>query len=809
MTSILNRLNVKFLLMVLFAGDVIAQTGTGNLLLDKQGRSGPPEYTVTNVTSINTAKAEFAPFVFNKGLLFITERNMFDFERYSFTDKNEVPAHNIYVSEIEGGDVKKEKLFSKNLSSEFQNGPACITADGKTLFVTRVARQGKKNSVNQTQIFTASITGSKLSQLRPLAFNSQEFSAGHPAVSPDQKTLYFTSNMPGGFGGKDIWMCEKEGDAWGLPVNLGSDINTSGDEFYPSVRKDGTVFFSSNGLPGYGGLDIYSARKTGGKWILNRNEGLNLNSEADDFGITFLNDTLGFFTSNRTGGHGQEDIYFYAYHERSLGMSGIILLTENLRDFARNKKVLLLDENGAAIDSAVTDSNGLFRFRRIDADKKYMVSVTETDPVLAGKARYFLSQNDSVIRRISSRMFGKRFVFRNLPVDSNTFPDISMDDTLVFAGILKYGNDGLPLRKARVRIANEYNDVVMETTTNDFGSFAFRNLPSDQNYLVTIEESETNLPGGTKVTLLNKSGKEVRYFLKTRERLKFSVLQSDRVLLKDMSLEDVELVMSIHGTLYDQNRKPIVNARINIKEGDGMNDRMWVTGAEGKFTFTGLAAHKQYIFEADENEPALKGVNKIYVADNTGKIFKVVYLQGGKFTFKIMETEKFLLGEFVSDDPWLKLSELNRKPTKDQDSAGTRLPAAGKINKPDSSSVSSITIVENIYYASGDFKLDAAARSILNRAVSAMKSNPDLFLEIGAHTDSKASDGFNMLLSKKRAQAAVEYVTQNGIHRARLKAAGFGETRLLNACGNGNDCSEDQHKKNRRTEFKFSVRQAS
>src|SRR5690606_20053504 len=105
--------------------------------------------------------------------------------------------------------------------------------------------------------------------------------------------------MPGGHGGKDIWLSKRDtvNSKWTKPVNLGPDINTSGDEMFPSIRKDGTLFFSSNGLPGYGGLDIYSAIQIDGKWLLNRNEGLDINSNKDDFGITFLNDSIGYFSS--------------------------------------------------------------------------------------------------------------------------------------------------------------------------------------------------------------------------------------------------------------------------------------------------------------------------------------------------------------------------------------------------------------------------------------------------------------------------------------------------------------------------------
>jgi peptidoglycan-associated lipoprotein len=115
-----------------------------------------------------------------------------------------------------------------------------------------------------------------------------------------------------------------------------------------------------------------------------------------------------------------------------------------------------------------------------------------------------------------------------------------------------------------------------------------------------------------------------------------------------------------------------------------------------------------------------------------------------------------------------------------------------------------LTIIENIYYASGDYKLDAAGIQIMNKVISVLNSNPKLMIELSSHTDSKSSDEFNLGLSKKRAQFAVDYMTAKGVNKKRLKAVGYGETKLLNRCKNGVECSDEEHKINRRTEFKIS-----
>lgn len=779
----------------------------------------PIEYEVKNMTAVNSSKSEFSPFVMDGRLMFIAERQSFDFVNYNTNSSNGEPYLNMFVSEITGGELKKSKPFSKNINTEYHDGPACLSADGKTLYFTRVSNMQKNNSVNQSKIYTAVGSKSTWKQIKPLEFNNDEYSYAHPSISEDSNRLYFTSNMPGGFGGKDIWMCERKNvnESWGEPFNLGPDINTTGDEMFPTIRKDGRLYFSSNGLPGFGGLDIYSAREVDGKWVLNRNEGLNLNSSADDFGITFLNDSMGYFSSNRAGGLGSDDIYLYTYNNKSAEVSGNVLLTENLKDPAKNKKVLLLDENGNVLDSTYTDDQGHFSFKNLNADRKYMASIEETDPVLAGKARYYLAENDSVIHRVTGKYRDNKFVFKNLPVDPNDLPDMYTNDDLVFAGTLRYGPDGTPLKNATIKIVNDFGDVVEETTTNEFGAFAFRNIPSDQNYLVALDEGEATLAEGTKIVMTNKAGKEVKTFYKQGGKFTFQVLNADKKLLEEMDAEDVNLTMDLFGYMYDQDKKPLANAKVKVSDEDGGNPQEWLTTVTGRFKFTNLDADKNYIFEVDENDPSMKGVRRIYIADNKGRVYKIVDLLAGKFSFKIVEVDKHSLGEFVVDDPWLKVADIKRKEEAKKAVAANNkankntkeksLPAEKKEPEPEAEpeveSEINITIVENIYYGYGDYELGPEGKAVLDKAVEALTENPRLIMEINAHTCSISSAEFNMGLSIRRANTAVDYLVSKGISRSRLKAKGWGETKLLNHCADGVECTEEQHKINRRTEFKI------
>jgi outer membrane protein OmpA-like peptidoglycan-associated protein len=503
----------------------------------------------------------------------------------------------------------------------------------------------------------------------------------------------------------------------------------------------------------------------------------------DDFGITFLNDTTGYFSSDRTGGKGKDDIYWYSFTNRSMIISGTVLLTENPLDGASKVKVVLLDDKGLSIDSTKTNSDGYFEFKNLDAEKKYMAVIDETDPKFVGKARYYLADKNGVIQRVTNKVGGDKFVFKNLPIDPNGLPDMYTDDNLTLAGNLLYGeNPSKAIKNTRLKIINDYGDVIEETTTNEFGAFAFRNIPSDQNYMISIEESDISLPPNTKVTLTNKGGKELKTFYTGKDKFNFKILSSEKNLLQEMDADDANLVMDVYGYMYDQNKKPIANAKLKIKEDITNGEVKEVSSSEkGKFNFRNLKGDKNYLFEVDETDPNFKSVTRIYIADSKGRIYKVLDKNSnGKFNFKLLDADKVAMGEFVVDDPWLAVLEMKNKEKAE------------------------LTIVENIYYAFGDFKFDDAGQKVMDKIITVLNSNPKLIIEVSSHTDSRSSDQFNLALSKKRAQFVVDYMTAKGINKLRLKAIGYGETKLLNKCANDVECTDDEHKINRRTEFKIS-----
>ena len=749
----------------------------------KYWQSKPQEYKVEGLNNINTNRSEFCPTILNSKLVYIGEKQN-DFIEYRTSDINGAPYLNVFYAELKSMKIGKSKQLSKKVNTNYHDGPVSFSSDGKTMFLTRVGNINNKRNkdfVNRAKLYVLKGENKSWGSIKEFQYNADNYSCAHATITNDGNFLFFASDMPGGYGGKDIWVCKKNGDGWEKPINLGFDINTSGDEMFPFIRKDGVLFYSSDGLPGFGGLDIMSAKEKDGKWLLNRNEGLLLNSNADDFGIYFINDSTGYFSSNREGGKGQDDIYSFTYTNKYIVVDGTVLLTENANDPAINVKVYLLDDKSKVIDSTQTNSKGYFAFKNLDSERTYMAQIEETADNLKNKSRYYLADKNSTIARITHKTDdGKKFIFRNLPVNTNGLPDLYNDDDLSFAGNLLFGeNPSKPLANKKVIIKNEAGDVYEETTTNEFGAFAFRNLPLDQNYSLSIEDDE--LPFDTKITLTNKSGKEVKFTRSdSKGKFKFNLLSGDKTMLKDLDVDDKDLIMGLNGYLYDQDKKALSNAVVSILMNlDGIENIK--TDEKGRFQFGNLGADKSYLFNIDETDPRFSKVTKIYIADSKGRIYREILRNAkGKFQFNVLELDRNALGEYSVDDPWLQVLEMKNKQKQE-----------------------AITIVENLTYAYGDYKIDAAGYNVLDKVITVLNSNNNLKIELSSHTDSRSTDSYNLQLSQKRAKAAVDYLISKGINKNRLIAIGYGETKLLNKCNNETMCTEEEHAVNRRTEFKI------
>ncbi|OYU79881.1 MAG: cell envelope biogenesis protein OmpA [Flavobacterium sp. BFFFF1] len=337
-------------------------------------RSQQKLYDLKNL-NINSDKADFGAVLTNDNHLYFASARSKGRKKYGW---NEEPFLDLYSSVMSGDGVFGEPQPVGEINSKFHDGPATISADGNTMyfasesFKEKEFVKDKKNNLRQGQvyIFKATKDGEKWGNIKEVSFNNKTYSVSNPSLSKDGKTLYFSSDMPGGQGGIDIWKVAVSGDGtYGTPENLGKKINTEGNESFPSITDDNKLFFSSDGRKGFGGLDVFMIDTD--KDNEAKNVGLPVNSPKDDFAFSFNTaKNIGFFSSNRDG----NDNLYIATPVCSVDV--ITTVKDALTGKAlSNASVAILDNKKNIIETKTTNMDGIVVYT-VDCDKEYSVQVT-------------------------------------------------------------------------------------------------------------------------------------------------------------------------------------------------------------------------------------------------------------------------------------------------------------------------------------------------------------------------------------------------------------------------------------------------
>lgn len=278
--------------------------------------------------SINSENGDFCPVLYNDGIVFTSSRdnNKISQHTHEWTGQ---PFLSLYYATGKANAFKEITPFDLHLQIKYNDGPVSFNQKGDEIYITRnnidKARSLiKKNQAINLQIFHAKKENDTWREIDDFKYNSNEYNCGHTALSPDGSRLYFASDMPGGSGGMDLYVCEKDSSGWAKPVNLGSRINTPGNELFPYLHDDGTFIFSSNGRDGLGGLDVYSCTMKAGNIIDEpKNMGAPINSSEDDFGVIYDNKThMGYLSTNRDYKNANDEIYSFT---RILKLTGIVV----------------------------------------------------------------------------------------------------------------------------------------------------------------------------------------------------------------------------------------------------------------------------------------------------------------------------------------------------------------------------------------------------------------------------------------------------------------------------------------------------
>lgn len=432
----------------------------------------------------NSEYSDFGGTLMDGNLYFTSSRNVIG-GTYGW---NEEPFLDIYqVTQNDEGAYGEPEALNSKINTAYHEGLVAFSPDGKTMYFSRESFFEKeytrdtisRNKLGAIHLYKATSMGSKWDNVEALNI-SEDYSSKNPAVSKDGKTLYFASDIPGGYGLFDIYKADiNEDGTIGIPVNLGQQVNTEGQEMFPYIGDDGTVYFSSNGHLGLGGLDVFFTNQTGDNWAPIRNIGIPINSNSDDFAFCINDETgEGYVSSNRPGGAGSDDIY------RILKLEPLcdVLVTSTVLDVKTGQPVIgamvtLYDDQGNKIETKATNDKGVAEFI-VECGKD-----TELEVVMDG----FESQKKTIK--------GSQEKEVNVTISLDPIDKIIAGDQIVLNPIyFDFDKSNITSKSAfeldkLVQIMNKYPDMVVDVTahTDNRGTDSYNMNLSDRRAKTTVQ----------------------------------------------------------------------------------------------------------------------------------------------------------------------------------------------------------------------------------------------------------------------------------------------------------------------------------
>ena len=624
------------------------------------------EYIIIQLENINSKFDDYAPFVYLDSTLVFTSNRAEELQDFSGVKPGKERRTNLYKARFKSNDksfvFNKTEILFKSLDTRNNIGPICFTSDFTTCYFNSTDLDAQQTADTITmKVFFMNYNGENWSKPMGINLNNENYSIHHPFISPDGKTLFFASDMPGGQGGLDLYYATKsDSNLWGNPINLGHLVNSEANEAFPTFN-DSILYFSSNGQIGYGKYDIYMVDDYLFPSEI-KNLGYPINSSSDDLFISFSSANKGFFTSNRRGGTGGDDLFAFVRQPINFETTLIRGKIEFNNFPSGNTRVDLVDDSNNILQTIITNENGEFIFSGLGVHTKYSFNINYDNKPDSLNARfYMLNSNGQKVLVLLQNMEGE-YDFETLPADDYDMLPLINESTSLLTIQLKgniYQNiKGDIKKRVTVYVLNDKKQVIAKGYTDDNGNFSFSELPPQDQYTIMVGDTIS----GAKIVILN---------------------EGDRI---------VELK-------YDENNQ--------------------------EYYYNRLSANEEFITLQNESGEAVK----------------------------------------------IKLNENFE--------------------------------VDNIYYAYNSAEINEDAAKSLDRLVRLLKLNKHISIVLFSHTDSRGGDKYNLLLSQERAESAKEYLVSKEIASDRIEAIGMGETKLVNRCKDGIECSEDEHAENRRTEFEI------
>ena len=427
-------------------------------------------YSIINLP-FNSPYSEFSPAYFeeNESIVFPSARQ--SGTTISKTDVWSGSAFlDLYVSEKDpGGNLQEPKVLPGKPNQKFHEGPATFTQSWDEMYFTRnnyVGAQKKKigdEGIMKLKVVRAVLKDDKWEISGELPFNSDDYSVGHPAMTKDGKTIYFASDLADDGTGQDLYKTILEDSMWSEPIRLAGDINTRGDEVFPFIHPDGTLYFASDGHPGIGGLDVFSAEKSGDNWGNITNLGYKINTSWDDFGLIFDEEKAGgYFSSNRPSGVGSDDIY--EFKVKGLTLKGLVYDKETGDPIPGASVSVLLE--GTEVNQVITNPEGKFEIS-VDKDTEYQLD--------ASKPGYL--PNSHIVNTTGLT-----------PESPEERIPLTPEKKLMLSGVVLDKHSRAHIPGATVYLKNTTTGGIDSTTSGPSGDFTFGLEPS-MNYNLTAQKA--------------------------------------------------------------------------------------------------------------------------------------------------------------------------------------------------------------------------------------------------------------------------------------------------------------------------------
>ncbi len=424
-------------------------------------------YNVVNIGDANTPGSEFSPAYYGDSMLIFPsnrgEKGKDVWQGGAFL--------NLYTASISNDTaVGSVNELEGKVNSKFHEGPVTFNKDYTVMYFTRnsYVKSKKKGEADimRLSVFKATLKNGKWDDVVRLPFNNNDFSCGHPTLSADGKYLYFSSDMPGGYGGLDLYRVTVKQDTFGIPENLGDEVNGAGNEQFPFIHQDGTLYYASDGFVGLGGLDIYYSTPTNGTYGTPTNMGYPINTHFDDLGLVFNKDkNKGYFSSNRDGGLGDDDIYYFD----TQGLRLKVIVYDRLTGETIDSAYASLLAGTDTLRTVLTENGGACTFK-VETKKNYGIYATK-EGYLPNKVNVNtdgLDNNSPAIR---------------VPLDRGDLMLVGTSYEVKVNETSKVEERIGPLPGTIVRLRNLTDNTIDSTTTGADGKYAFQ-LITDKEYVL-------------------------------------------------------------------------------------------------------------------------------------------------------------------------------------------------------------------------------------------------------------------------------------------------------------------------------------